>query len=233
MELWINHKIFSIFFVFIAGMVINGCLVRSLHPFYQLSDRIYDEAMIGNWIDEDSCIWIIRPHVTPEGLMSNKPVRMDSTYQIIYFDESDAGCYMQGTLFVLNGQRYVDFVPDPQEQHCTADMTFFHHVPVHTLARMHSSEGGLMFFWFGEEWLNELLENKRIRIDHEKVQLSAEYEGYLLTADTEELQKFIIKYMNDEDMNAEIEKSFATGKEAEDHVLLKLIPYEGPLPKIN
>jgi len=224
-------KRFAIFFVTIIGLTMTGCLVSSLHPFYKTKDKIFDKALVGNWIDKDSSIWVIRSHMVSEGFMSDKPDRPDSTYSITYYESKDDISYLQGTLFMLNGQRYVDFFPLPDADHCSSDMTAFHHVPVHTLARMQFKQDTVMLFWFGEEWMNDLFENNRIRIAHEKVQFNSIYESNILTAETDDLQKFILKYMNDEKTTGEIENAFASGEETDAHVFLKLFPYDGPVPE--
>jgi hypothetical protein len=226
-------KRFTLFFVIIAGLTLSGCLVSSLHPFYKEKDKVFDEALVGNWIDKDSCIWVIRRNMVPDGFMSGKPDRPDSSYSITYYESENAVAYLQGTLFILNGQRYVDFFPLPDEDHFLTDMTSFHYVPAHTLARMQFKKDTAMLFWFGEEWLSELFENNRIRIDHEKVEFSPDYQPNILTAETDDLQKFILKYMNDEKTTAEIENAFASGVESDEHVFLKLFPYDGPVPETN
>jgi len=51
--------------------------------------------------------------------------------------------------------------------------------------------------FFDEEKLNELIDQNRIRIKYEK--FGFDEDQYLLTATSEELQKFIKKYMNSND----------------------------------
>lgn len=220
----------AIIFVVLAALTMSGCLVTSLHPFYKMKDKVFDDALVGNWMDTDSSIWVIRPNMVSKGLFGNNNERPDSTYHVTYYEEKDSPSFLQGTLFELKGQRYVDFFPEPDGEHFLADMTAFHHVPVHTLARMRFKKDTLMLFWYGEEWLNDLFENNRVRIDHEKVQFSPHYESNILTAETADLQKFILKYMNDDKTIREIENAFARNNEADDHVFIKLFPYDGPIP---
>ena len=171
----------------------SGCLVASLHPFYKEKDKIYEESLEGAWIDEDSCIWNIEPHIASAGFMSGKTYH-DSSYVISFFEEEEgAPSILRGTLFNLDGIDYVDFFPDPNEDHHTADLTAWHHVPVHTLARVQYNSDSILLYWFAEEWLTELFEQNRIRIKHETIDF-LDYERQLLTASTDELQKFIKKY---------------------------------------
>ncbi|MGC9344920.1 MAG: hypothetical protein ACP5E3_19600, partial [Bacteroidales bacterium] len=67
----------------------------------------------------------------------------------------------------------------------------------HSVARVEFySDGNFAFFWYDEEWLNELFEQNRVKISHEVIQQekSESMTAYVLTASTEELQKFLLKY---------------------------------------
>ena len=207
----------------------SGCLVSSLHPFFKNEDKFFEESMVGTWIDGDSCIWTINPNIRSESFMG--PEIHDSSYVITYHEDNTKSI-LRGTLFQLNEVNYVDFLPDPNEEHHKADMTSWHHVPVHTLARVQYNQDSIMLYWYGDEWLNELLEENRIRIKHESVE-SADYDRQLLTADTDELQKFLKKYANHPKIAEEIEAIFASGytdDQEELGIFLKLKPYDGPMP---
>jgi len=181
-------------------------------------------------MDGDSAIWTIFPNMKSEELMG--PEKHDSSYTITYFEDEESWSILTGTLFQLNGVDYVDFIPDPDEDHCTSDMTSYHHVPVHTLARVEYSKDSIMLYWYGDDWLNDLFEQNRIRIKHEKI--TSPYDRHVLTADTDELQQFIKKYANDPKTVEDIERIFAKGNTDDDDdygVFLKLKPYRGELPE--
>jgi hypothetical protein len=209
----------------------SSCLVSSLHPFFTQKDKYFDTTMVGNWMDGDSCIWTIQPNMRFNGFM--EPEVHDSSYTITYYEDENKKSILTTTLFQLKGVDYVDFKPDPDEDHFTSDMSSFHHVPVHTLARVQYCKDSILLYWYGDEWLNELFEQNRIRIKHETVTGFA-YDRQLLTAPTDELQKFIKKYANNPKTNEEIEQIFAHGytdDQEEYGVFLKLKPYKGPLPE--
>jgi hypothetical protein len=215
----------------LALTAMSSCLVSSLHPFYKQKDKKFDTTMVGNWIDGDSSIWTIQPNMRFNGFM--EPEVHDSSYTITYYEDVNSKSILTTTLFQLNGVDYVDFTPDPNEDHSTSDMTAFHHVPVHTLARVQYCKDSILLYWYGEEWLQELFEENRIRIKHETVE-GFEYDRQLLTASTDELQKFIKKYANDPKTSEQIEKIFAKGYtdgQEEYGIFLKLKPYNGPLPE--
>ena len=216
----------------LALTAMSSCLVSSLHPFFKPKDKIYDPVMNGYWMDGDSSIWTIQPNMRFSGFM--QPEVHDSSYTITYYEEEEnTKSILTTTLFQLNGVDYVDFTPDPNEDHSTSDMTAFHHVPVHTLARVQYCRDSILLYWYGDIWLSELFEQNRIRIKHETVE-GFEYDRQLLTASTDELQKFIKKYANDPKTSEEIEQIFAHGYtdgQEEYGIFLKLKPYHGPLPE--
>ena len=223
----------ALVYLVITGMLLmSSCLVSSLHPFFKHKDKVYDPAMVGTWMDSDECIWVIERNMVGDEFMG--PRYPDSTYLITYYEEEDAVGLFIGTLFQLKGITYMDFWPDPDEDHCNSGLTGFHHFPTHTLARVQVDSDSLMLYWYGDEWLNELLENNRIRIKHETIEMGPDWPRHLLTAPTEDLQKFIIKYANNPKTGINVNKIFAQGYTEEGMedtgAFLKLKPYLGPLP---
>jgi hypothetical protein len=219
-------KRFNITILFAALTCMSSCLVCSLHPFFKTEDKRFEPVLLGSWMDGDSCRWDIAPHMVSEHFMG--PQHHDSSYTITYYEEDGKPAHLVGTLFRINGVDYVDFTPNPNEDHCLTDFSCFHHVPVHSLARVRYSADSIMIYWYGEEWLSELFEEHRIRIRHEKITLP-EYYRHLLTADTEELQKFIRKFANDPAIIKEIEEVFARGytdDQSDQGLFLKLKPLD-------
>jgi hypothetical protein len=220
----------SIFiFTLLALMTLSGCLVSSLHPFFKQKDKFFDPEMVGYWMDGDSCIWTIQPNMYADYFMG--PEKRDSSYQITYYEEEDKPGLFIGTLFQIKGVNYVDFYPEPNEEHCVNEFACWHHFPTHTLARVQYNKDSIMLYWFAEELLTDLFEENRIRIKHETIELP-NLTRHLLTASTSELQKFIKKYLNGPEATRDVETVFAKGsdEDATYGVFLKLKPYDGPLP---
>ncbi len=215
----------------------SSCLVTSIHPFFNSEDMIYENSLTGMWIDDDSCIWTIEQEMGSDGFMGNEyPL---SSYCITYYEGEGVTSQFIGTLFELKGLHYADFYPDPDEDHHTSDFIGMHHFPTHTLARVQLSQDSIMLYWYGEEWLTDLFEQNRIRIKHETVWIGTDYERQLLTAPTDDLQKFITKYANSPKTGIDVDEIFAQGEAGADKdwgetgAFLKLKPYEGPLPEKN
>ena len=212
----------------------SSCLVTSLHPFYQPEDMIYEASLTGLWVDEDSCIWEIEQRMTSTEIMG--PETPADSYWITYYEDEEIS-HFNGTLFQLKGLYYADFYPDPDEDHHRSELIGMHHFPTHTLARIDFSKDSIMLYWYGEEWLTDLFEQNRIRIQHESVMISEDYNRHVLTAPTKDLQKFITKYANNPKTGIDVDEIFAQGSADADKdwgdtgAFLKLKPYEGPSPR--
>lgn len=226
-------KYLKILAVLLVLTLLSSCLVSSLHPFYKSKDKIYDPVMEGAWIDSDSSIWVIEKNMVSDGFM--QPEYPDTSYRMTYYEEQDKIGLFIGTLFELRGLRYVDVYPDPDEDQCKSDLVGMHQFPTHSLARIRVDRDSIMIYWYGDEWLNDLFEQNRIRIKHETVKFSRDYERQLLTAPTEDLQKFITKYANSPKTGINVDKIFARGYTKDDiedtGAFLILKPYQGPLPQ--
>ena len=45
----------------LIAVTMSGCLVKSLHPFYNDNDVVFKPELIGNWLGNDSSSWEISP----------------------------------------------------------------------------------------------------------------------------------------------------------------------------
>lgn len=119
---------------------------------------------------------------------------LDNSYKIVFKEKQGIETKFHAHLFSLGGNQFIDFyVIDESEN----DMYEIHMIPAHTLAKIKVGRS-LEIKWFNEEWLKKLFEENRIKISHEKLKLYGDdEESYILTASTDELQKFLLKYGDD------------------------------------
>jgi len=181
--------IFASLFLF----VLSGCIVKSLHQFYQEEDVIYDNTLLGSWLDEDSTLWVIKPYAFAVGFMKGDSI--DNSYLVEFYEDANEPQKFNAHLFELGGKKYLDFRPLRDDRY--DDFLDVHLISAHSLALIEiNDQGSLTIGWFNEDWLGKLFEENRVKISHEVVKGEAPSEGseYVLTASTEELQKFILKY---------------------------------------
>jgi hypothetical protein len=177
--------------------LLTGCFVKSLHPFYKENETIFKNELTGRWIGEDSASWEIVQGRKFTGLF--KPDAPESSYIITYTDKKGTAKF-KVHLFSLNKNYFFDFYPE--EIDGNNEMMTAHLVPMHTVAKVNILPGKLVIQWYNEEWLIGLFKQNKIRIAHEKVpytegKINDQDYQVVLTASTEDLQKFMLKYMDD------------------------------------
>lgn len=110
---------------------------------------------------------------------------------------SDAEQDYTAHLVEIGGDLFMDIYP---ETHFSSNNFSENYFPVHTFFKVDLSENKFKLTSFDLEKLNKLFESNLIRLRHENVEGSI-----LITAQPEELQKFIDKYSDDESVFEEAE----------------------------
>jgi hypothetical protein len=177
--------------------LITGCFVKSLHPFYRENELLFKKELLGTWVGNDSSVWQIEQGMKTTGLF--KPHVPESAYLITYTDKQGTARFSVH-LFKLGNRLFLDFYPEEVES--SNDLMASHLVPMHTVARVNLATDSMVISWFNEEWLIGLFKQNKIRIAHEKIPYESGKDGddnfqVILTASTEDLQKFMLKYSED------------------------------------
>ena len=190
------------------ALTVSGCFLQSLHPLIAESEPI--EGLVGIWKGEEGTWYFLKDLNDYRIYMGSddKPYpdreqfKFDS-YHIYYVRKHDGKT--DSTDFIgytkkLNGNEYIDLYP--REDLATIinrkDNSFVnnHFFPVHTFSKIRIQEGQLTIEPFDDQWIRDLIVNNRVRLKHELV--GEVHQKVLITASTEELQKFVIKYGNEE-----------------------------------
>ena len=177
----------------ILGLLMSGCLVKSLHPFYSESDIVFRKDIIGSFIDQDKGTWTIEQN-QKKGSFDINP-KLENNYLLKLVDKENRKATFMGVLFKLDNDFYVDFyLENGNDEKAETELYALHVVGVHTVARLKIGKNNLHIMWYNEKWLSELFEHNKIRLAHEKLEGS---DNIVLTASTYELQKFMKKFAND------------------------------------
>ncbi len=207
----------AILFLVTLAIVLSGCTVLSFYPLYSEDVLVIDDRIIGKWFTteskqlfggapEDTLIWEISFPEEIQAKMSHNPFgnRDDNisnvyTYKLVVYDPSEPTkqVIFMTHLVKLGSRFFIDFFPVDWEENCNSALLAIHLMGVHTFARIDMGEQ-LTIQWFDGDHLEKLLNENKIRIRHE-------YNGAytLLTAKPEELQKFVLKYADEEDAFSE------------------------------
>jgi len=176
-------KRISLHLLGLALVLVAGCVVTSIYPYYAAKDVVFDPTLLGTWSD---------PAATNAGKDSWAFAQIDAqTYKLTVKDASKQDEF-DVHLFALGGQQFLDCLPRERHDYAT---------PAHVLLRVKHIQSQLEMDLLNYEWLGKLVETNPKSIRHIIAPNPAgdsQDRGLLtLTADTAELQKFILKHLHD------------------------------------
>jgi hypothetical protein len=152
----------------------TGCYVQSIHPLYDDKTMTFDPALVGTWVADEDEEFVFTVSDTTRGM-----------YTLVN-DEGGASARFQAVLLELR-RRVPGYLPDAPESENTFYMD--HLIRVHNILRVEMDVDTLWVSDFDAEWLQTMVDKKRVRLSH--VPLDG---AMLLTGSTAELQAFVQKY---------------------------------------
>lgn len=163
----------------LTTLMLVGCVVTSIYPFYTAQDVSFDPALMGTWHDAEqtNSTWVFEKVA-------------EQTYQLTTRDNSETNEF-DTHLFTLAGVKFLDCLSRQRSAYAT---------PNHILMRIRQTEPELQVVLLNYEWLGELLEKNPKTLAHVITPAPAGSSGpdklLTLTADTAALQKFVRKHLN-------------------------------------
>ena len=198
----------------IALLLLNSCIVKSLFPFYTQDTIYFEKKFIGTWEDTENGKWNV--HTFQEfflkemkenenkspGEFNESDNEMYNKYKngyMVYFEKDSTKTSFLAMPFKINNQLFLDFTPyqDKESDELDNNLYQMHLIGMHTLAKFDiTTANEVSIKWLSSRKLVQLLDENKIKIKHEQVGIM---ETTLLTASSEELEKFIKKYIASKD----------------------------------
>lgn len=178
----------------VAVMIAMSSCIFTFHPLHSDDVLVDIPGLEGSFIDHhnffgastlDSSIWTFENEGKGE-------------YTLEITEEGGAGS-MEVHAVKLGGEYFLDFLVSEAATEDIPDFVLWHLVPMHTFAKVRVIDNRLELMYINAKWAQENLEKHRIRIEHETRKNNNETEFILLTASTEDLQKFAAKYADFDD----------------------------------
>ena len=168
-------------------VLLSGCepTVKSLRPLYTEGDIIFDEALIGKWTNGDTERWKFERHE-------------DDKYKLTIVEAfSNTKGRFIAHLVELDNTRFLDVFPDPSQLEGSG---FYkqHLLPTHTFMKVRQIEPKLQLRMMGDK-VCEMLENDPNLLRSERLE-----ETFLIISPTEQLQEFVVKYADANDVFEEL-----------------------------
>ena len=165
-----------------AAAILAGCVVTSVRPFYTEKDLVFEPALVGDWIKEgknagDYEVWKFE-----------KSAALAYRFTLI---EADKATVMEAHAFKLQGQLFLDIASIDQDIQV---------IPPHYLLKVSQVTPALRMSELNHDWLKGLLGKEPNAIPHHLVRSGDKPEDLrvVLTADTPELQKFVLNHLKTE-----------------------------------
>ncbi len=162
--------------------MVTGCVVTSVYPFYNPKDVQFDPALLGEWAEAGSTN------------AANDHWRFDRLHQQAYWlttVENDKTNRYETHRFYLRQHVFLDLWTTNRMED---------QLPLHYLVKIENTGAKLQFKVLNFEWLAKLLEKNPKALRHLLVPNepgNTNDNRLVLTADTRELQRFILKHVND------------------------------------
>ncbi|MCA0131785.1 hypothetical protein [Winogradskyella alexanderae] len=183
--------------------MLSSCIVKSIRPFYLKEHVKFNEKLIGNWTTGKNSTWQITSFKESwekdnEGnlILKEEDKEAFESYKeayIINYTSSEKEALFLAMPFMVDEHLFLDFTPFDFEDSGINGLAAQHLLKTHSAAFVDFQEdGSIKFKWLDESVLKNLIDQKKIKIKHEKTGID---EDFILTASSEELYKFLKKFM--------------------------------------
>ena len=167
----------------LCALLLGGCVVQSIHPLFNEKDYVAF-PLAGTWTqkegDKEQGVWFF--------------AAADKTYKLTHTDEKGHKATFQVAVGKIGANVFLDFSPDdPLPGSELNDFMVASLIPAHTFAKLVKTNDALRLVAMDYEWLQQFLEINPKVIAH-----TSQGKRPVLTASTEDLQKFVAKYANDD-----------------------------------
>jgi hypothetical protein len=176
---------------YLLAAILGGCVpVMSLHPLYTEKDVVFEERLLGRWVDDPN---------KPETIWQfNRIKDPNNAYNLVFSDEEGKKGSFVAHLVKLGSRLFLDVYPseppseieDPNKLELPYNSFFL--IPAHTFIKIDFSGPQLKMWLTNDEEIKKLLEEEPNAVKHTFTE-----DKLILTASTKELQKFVIKYADD------------------------------------
>jgi hypothetical protein len=182
----------KLLFYLLAG-ILGGCIpVMSLHPLFTEKDLAFDEKLLGTWVQKEE------PNKAETIWDFKRADANENAYKLTYTDEEGKKGSFVAHLVKLENRLFLDVYPseppwdieDPNKVKWPYNALLL--IPAHTFIKINSIEPQLKMLRTNAGNMREFL-----KADPNAVEYTSIEDKPVLTAPTEKLQAFVLKYADD------------------------------------
>jgi hypothetical protein len=180
----------------IVGFVfLQSCTIFSLHPLYHEEDLLMEPGLEGMWQDnEDGDEYVYFEQLDDKMYLFRYMEEQDDDSTLSDMDtvSFEAGLLRVGDHYFLDLYPYYERDKDEE-----ADYLLANFIPTHSFLKIEWDQNKIVVYMFNYDRMKKLFEQNRIRIKHELIEEGKVTDYIVITASTDDLQRFIRKYAND------------------------------------
>ena len=171
---------------FAAVVVLLAACIPSINPFYTEKEVVFDGRLLGQWQEKGE---------TNDPEMWKFEKSGDNAFKLTVVEKGKTGEF-GAHLFKLKQEQFLDLIPIKCDYGANqADLVAFSMAPGHLLVRVPQIDPELKLSFFNFDWLHDYLVKNPKALAHHIEQRDAEDQSVILTADTGDLQKFVLKHL--------------------------------------
>lgn len=179
----------KLLFYVLAGLLAGCVPVMSLYPLYTEQDVVFEEKLVGTWMDDSDSTW--------EFSAPNEPPK---SYELVYTDDEGRKGSFGVYLTKIDDKLFLDAQPnklvtgsldEPNQVEWFYNAFFF--LPLHTFIRVDAVEPALKMRLTDDEDMEKLLKEDPNAVKYEKLD-----DSIVLIASTKQLQAFVLKYADND-----------------------------------
>jgi hypothetical protein len=164
----------------VTAVLLAGCVVTSVYPYFNEKDRSFEPALLGEWTNSTS---------------ADQRWKFEKDGELAYrltCTESAKVTVMQAQPFQLRGELFLDLSRTNGE-----DEPFPPGIPSHVLLRVRERSPDLRLAPLKYDWLAKELAEQPTALRHHYIKTGEKPDDryYVVTADTMELQRFVLKHL--------------------------------------
>ncbi len=193
---------------------LSSCLI-SLHPLYSEDTIVMEPKLAGHWESEEeeeqsllstsvqSLDFRMKKDIEDvtfkkngEGVVVDAEIQQEPTghYELVHRASEDEIYQYDAVLLKLGKYHYLNVYPDKPLEKPEEEPSLALKIPTNNFYKLvFNGENGFSLFPFDGNRMENLIKERKIRIQHEQVN-----DNFIITASTDDLQKFILKYAEDE-----------------------------------
>lgn len=186
-------KLFIIVATIVMVTALSGCL-STLHALFTEKDLVFDPRLLGRWKagDGNDVATFERGTAASFNQLPETLRKLANNAYLVTMSDDKTVARYYAFLTKLGTELYLDYYPCENVEQLRYDAFYKQHlVKMHSFYRIRfNDDRSFETSQFDEDFLKKLIDNKQIRIKYE-----VRFDGtYVITAPTEELQQYVLKY---------------------------------------